>query len=133
MSLYMYSLIVDLPMQQANFSFSGAFTPLSKLIVCVVMLRGRHRGLPVAIDRAVLLPSEYKKKDVNGIDDTADIIAQAGFKQFTPQAQAQTMNEKGPFIGNDPVIDDAHQTERGPNVENVPSVEKAPHTENGLA
>ena len=35
-----------------NFSFSGAFRPLSKLIVCVIMLRGRHRGLPVAIDRA---------------------------------------------------------------------------------
>lgn len=25
------------------------------------MLRGRHRGLPVAIDRAVMLPAEYKK------------------------------------------------------------------------
>lgn len=35
-----------------NYSFSGAFRPLSKLIVCVIMLRGRHRGLPVAIDRA---------------------------------------------------------------------------------
>lgn len=35
-----------------NFSFSGAFGPLSKLIVCIIMLRGRHRGLPVAIDRA---------------------------------------------------------------------------------
>ena len=25
------------------------------------MLRGRHRGLPVAIDRAVMLPYEYKE------------------------------------------------------------------------
>ena len=25
------------------------------------MLRGRHRGLPVAIDRAVMLPFEYKR------------------------------------------------------------------------
>jgi hypothetical protein len=24
------------------------------------MLRGRHRGLPVAIDRAVMLPAEFK-------------------------------------------------------------------------
>lgn len=119
-------------MQQANFSFSGAFTPLSKLIVCVVMLRGRHRGLPVAIDRAVLLPSEYKKKDGNGVDDTTDIIAQAGFKPSTQQTQAQTMNEKGPFRGNDPIIDVATQNERGPIDENVPD-EKVPHTENGLA
>ncbi|KAI0669657.1 cation transport protein-domain-containing protein, partial [Trametes maxima] len=44
----------------ANFSFSGALRPLSKLIICVVMLRGRHRGLPVAIDRAVMLPYEFK-------------------------------------------------------------------------
>jgi len=41
-----------------NFAFSGAFRPLSKLIVCIIMLRGRHRGLPVAIDRAILLPNE---------------------------------------------------------------------------
>ncbi|EED83408.1 predicted protein, partial [Postia placenta Mad-698-R] len=42
-----------------NYSFCGAFNPLSKLIICAVMLRGRHRGLPVAIDRAVMLPMEY--------------------------------------------------------------------------
>ncbi|KAJ1305946.1 hypothetical protein OPQ81_010663 [Rhizoctonia solani] len=36
----------------ANYSFSGALRPLSKLIICIVMLRGRHRGLPHAIDRA---------------------------------------------------------------------------------
>jgi hypothetical protein len=44
---------------QENYSFSGALTPLSKLIVCLVMIRGRHRGLPVAIDRAVMLPMEF--------------------------------------------------------------------------
>lgn len=27
-------------------------------MLCAVMLRGRHRGLPVAIDKAVLLPDE---------------------------------------------------------------------------
>ena len=32
---------------------------LSKLVLCIVMLRGRHRGLPVALDRAVLMPSEF--------------------------------------------------------------------------
>lgn len=39
-------------------SFSGAWHTASKLVLCVVMLRGRHRGLPVAIDRAVLMPDE---------------------------------------------------------------------------
>ncbi|GAB7341959.1 hypothetical protein MBLNU457_g0259t1 [Dothideomycetes sp. NU457] len=42
----------------AAYSFSGAWHTLSKLILCAVMLRGRHRGLPVAIDKAVLLPGE---------------------------------------------------------------------------
>jgi Trk-type K+ transport system membrane component len=38
------------------YSFSGGFHVCSKLILCAVMLRGRHRGLPVALDRAVRLP-----------------------------------------------------------------------------
>lgn len=50
-------------LEQQNYSFSGALRPLSKLIICLVMLRGRHRGLPVAIDRAVLLPSEFARPD----------------------------------------------------------------------
>lgn len=29
------------------------------------MVRGRHRGLPVAIDRAVLFPKEYKLSNTN--------------------------------------------------------------------
>jgi Trk-type K+ transport system membrane component len=41
------------------YSFSGAWHTLSKLILCAVMIRGRHRGLPVAIDKAVLLPGEH--------------------------------------------------------------------------
>jgi Trk-type K+ transport system membrane component len=42
----------------ANYSFCGTWQKLSKLILCFVMLKGRHRGLPVAIDKAVLLPGE---------------------------------------------------------------------------
>ena len=35
------------------------------------MIRGRHRGLPVAIDRAVLLPSELKQsRDGNHVENT---------------------------------------------------------------
>ena len=40
------------------YAFSGAWRTLSKIILMAVMLRGRHRGLPMAIDRAVLLPGE---------------------------------------------------------------------------
>ncbi|KAH9944580.1 TrkH-domain-containing protein [Amylocystis lapponica] len=51
---------LSLGLPYANYSFSGALRPLSKLILCAVMLRGRHRGLPVAIDRAVMLPWEFQ-------------------------------------------------------------------------
>jgi Trk-type K+ transport system membrane component len=41
------------------YSFSGGWHTVSKLVLCAVMIRGRHRGLPVAIDRAILLPGEH--------------------------------------------------------------------------
>lgn len=50
-------LSIGLP--TAAYSFSGGWHVMSKLILCAVMVRGRHRGLPVAIDRAVLLPGEH--------------------------------------------------------------------------
>jgi Trk-type K+ transport system membrane component len=49
-------ITIGLPDQA--YSFAGGWHKVSKLILCAVMLRGRHRGLPVAIDRAVLLPGD---------------------------------------------------------------------------
>jgi Trk-type K+ transport system membrane component len=40
------------------YSLSGGFGTASKVLICGVMIRGRHRGLPVSIDKAVMLPSE---------------------------------------------------------------------------
>lgn len=44
------------------YSFCGSWQTLSKSILCAVMIKGRHRGLPVAIDKAVLLPGEEEGK-----------------------------------------------------------------------
>jgi Trk-type K+ transport system membrane component len=41
-----------------NASFSAKFRVISKLIIIAMYIRGRHRGLPYALDRAILLPSE---------------------------------------------------------------------------
>ncbi|KAI6046353.1 cation transport protein-domain-containing protein [Pisolithus marmoratus] len=57
------SVGLSLGVPNQNYSFSGSLRPLSKLVVTLVMLRGRHRGLPVAIDRAVMLPSEFNKAE----------------------------------------------------------------------
>ncbi|KAI9029660.1 cation transporter [Phycomyces nitens] len=44
-------------------SQSAEYRTLSKLVIIVLMYRGRHRGLPAAIDRAVLLPSEQMEEN----------------------------------------------------------------------
>jgi potassium uptake Trk family protein len=46
-------------------SLSGDFSVFSKLVICAVMLRGRHRGLPYALDHAVMLPSD-RLDEMNG-------------------------------------------------------------------
>ena len=46
-------------------SFSAEFNVISKLIIIAMQIRGRHRGLPYEVDRAILLPSDslHKKED----------------------------------------------------------------------
>ncbi|TRM69077.1 cation transport protein-domain-containing protein [Schizophyllum amplum] len=80
---------LSLGLPTANYSFSGALKPLSKLILCVVMLRGRHRGLPVAIDRAVMLPNEFKVRDE--VEDARSmrrtLTRQSQYGQSMPRTQ----------------------------------------------
>ncbi|KAJ0424492.1 cation transport protein-domain-containing protein [Aspergillus carlsbadensis] len=52
-------------------SFSAQFSIFSKLVVCALMIRGRHRGLPSQLDRAILLPSERLVEDDDHIDSQA--------------------------------------------------------------
>ncbi|KAF5380579.1 hypothetical protein D9615_004675 [Tricholomella constricta] len=52
-----------------NFSFAGELKSFSKFILILVMIRGRHRILPVAIDRAVMLPSELQRQLDQDVDN----------------------------------------------------------------
>ncbi|KAL5340483.1 cation transport protein-domain-containing protein [Aspergillus crustosus] len=54
-------------------SFSAQFSIFSKLVVCALMIRGRHRGLPSQLDRAVLLPSERLVEDDHVNSQTATL------------------------------------------------------------
>lgn len=49
---------ISVGLPYAAYSYSGSWHVASKLVLCAVMLRGRHRGLPVALDHAVRLPGE---------------------------------------------------------------------------
>lgn len=50
-------------------SLCGHFTVFSKLVICAMMIRGRHRGLPYALDRAITLPTDQYDEDHKGDDD----------------------------------------------------------------
>lgn len=53
-------------------SLSGQFTTFSKVVVCAMMIRGRHRGLPYALDRAIMLPSERRSESGRDNDAVAE-------------------------------------------------------------
>ena len=58
---------ISIGLPDQSYSFSGGMYTGSKIVMIFVMLRGRHRGLPVALDRAVRLPgkklAEYEEED----------------------------------------------------------------------
>ena len=69
-----------------NYSLCGQFHVMSKLILIVVMLRGRHRGLPLAIDRSILLPGE---KLMNKMDEE---YSQYG--KFSPEEEERLRRDE---------------------------------------
>ncbi|KAF3406993.1 Low-affinity potassium transport protein [Talaromyces pinophilus] len=54
-----------------NTSPSGQFTTFNKVVMCFMMIRGRYRGLPYALDRAIMLPSDHITKIGPQSDDAA--------------------------------------------------------------
>jgi potassium uptake Trk family protein len=45
-----------------NTSLSAQFTVISKLVIIAMQVRGRHRGLPYALDKAIMLPNRNLEK-----------------------------------------------------------------------
>jgi Trk-type K+ transport system membrane component len=74
---------LSLGVPDKNYSLSGDFASLSKVVLMAAMLRGRHRGLPLAIDRSILLPGEelmhrmdqeYSSKGTENPQEEAELI-----------------------------------------------------------
>jgi Trk-type K+ transport system membrane component len=76
-----------------NASFSAELRTLSKLIIIAMMLRGRHRGLPYALDRAILLPSESLQRKEAEMDERRRErrASVASFKEQPPVATTGAM------------------------------------------
>ncbi|KAH9861008.1 hypothetical protein IAQ61_010744 [Plenodomus lingam] len=108
-----------------DYSLSGSFASLSKVVLLFVMVRGRHRGLPLAIDRSILLPGEelmrrldqeYSARVVPDAHDMADLatnIALSG-KPRTPCGKGEQDPEllRNPSSRTD-VHEDRDARERG--------------------
>jgi Trk-type K+ transport system membrane component len=74
---------LSLGVPDKNYSLCGDFASLSKVVLMAAMLRGRHRGLPLAIDRSILLPGEelmhrmdqeYSSKGTENSQQEAELI-----------------------------------------------------------
>lgn len=48
----------SVPATQILGRLSGQLSVLSKLVICVMMIRDRHRGLLYEVDRAIQMPNE---------------------------------------------------------------------------
>lgn len=88
-----------------DYSLSGSFASLSKVIMLFVMVRGRHRGLPLAIDRSILLPgeelmqrldAEYGGRGDASADDLQELI------RDIEESGAQTEGSKSATAQQDP-------------------------------
>jgi potassium uptake Trk family protein len=100
-----------------NYSFSGTWHTLSKLILICVMIRGRHRGLPYAIDRAVLLPGEElmekMDKEVNGRRGNKN-SAQWNEEEQRVRREEEGSQAESQERGQDPEGHEVEGTQEGP-------------------
>ena len=78
-------------------SFSSQFRVISKLIIIAMQIRGRHRGLPYALDKAIMLPSESLQAKEHEEATRRQLARKRG------SISAGVTNEKGEPVGLDAV------------------------------
>ena len=112
-------------------SFSAEFNVISKLVVIAMQIRGRHRGLPYELDRAILLPSDslHKKED----EDAAKRIQRRASNLSNMEPPGHLMSSGTPTTVTTPAINlpntamasgrdnGAHQVDRSEDMETPPS------------
>ncbi|KAM3518554.1 hypothetical protein NHJ13051_008100 [Beauveria bassiana] len=104
-----------------NASLCSQFSVVGKLIIAALQIRGRHRGLPYGLDKAVLLPSEARfKKEAEEAEavlarmGTAPSATTTGLQRLPSVARGRTMSRgrdsniiakflhPGPVVQRDP-------------------------------
>ena len=89
---------LSLGVPYAYYSLSGQFHALSKLVLIPVMLRGRHRILPLAIDRSIILPgqsllAELDHHYVGGVTDERQVERRIREVERGAQAESSNVNQ----------------------------------------
>ncbi|CAI7606059.1 unnamed protein product [Penicillium palitans] len=105
-----------------NTSFSGQFNVVSKLVIIAMQVRGRHRGLPYALDRAVLLPSdalnrhEAEEGERRMRRRASNLSGGGSFAQSQSRTLSQARNDAGQSSGME-----THdwQTQPAPNADSL--------------
>lgn len=82
-----------------NASLCSQFSVVGKLVIIALQIRGRHRGLPYGLDKAVLLPSEARfKKEAEEAEaalarmSTAPTAITTGLQRLPSVARGRTMS-----------------------------------------
>ncbi|KAJ4145313.1 hypothetical protein LMH87_004168 [Akanthomyces muscarius] len=82
-----------------NASLCSQFSVVGKLVIAALQIRGRHRGLPYGLDKAVLLPSEARfKKEAEESEavlarmSTAPTAMSSGIQRLPSVARGRTVS-----------------------------------------
>ena len=111
-----------------NASFSAEFGVIAKLVIIAMQIRGRHRGLPYELDRAILLPSEHlQEKEAQDASTRVRRRSSVGLATVSSGAmktertrsrssQRQTQNFLSTLLHPGPTIPNSHRNlqEAGP-------------------
>lgn len=103
-----------------NTSFSAQFNVVSKLVIIAMQLRGRHRGLPYALDRAVLLPSDALNRREAADGERRMRRRASNFSGVGSFAQSQSQSQSRNDLGHSSGMDSHDwQTQPTPNADSV--------------
>jgi hypothetical protein len=130
---------VGLSMGYPNVSASlvSQFSTVGKLIIVAMQIRGRHRGLPYGLDRAILLPSEQRFQEEASeppptlirSNTAASAATTSGFSRRLPaMRRGRSMDRTAPniitsFLHPGPILETHHHYNHGRNPSRARSVD----------
>ncbi|KAI5954570.1 TRK1 [Candida jiufengensis] len=86
-----------------NTSLSGKFNVVSKLVIIAMMIRGRHRGLPYAIDRAIMLPDADMRRH-DRVQEQHALQRHTTLERTGTLGRVATFTAGGPIDGGDNIL-----------------------------